>query len=147
MDAMGYSATFGRNQCVIRHSDRWVLGRVPRDDFISRVLHEGAGVAGVGGVANAAVQRLTLRALHVPMGHISPEACLDLVKGGAITGVELTNSNVDFQCIACLKGKMTEDDTPKERLSERRQNFGDEIHSDLWGPGQEPTLGKRRFYR
>ena len=146
MDAMGYSATFGRGLCVIRHSDGWILGSVPRDGFIYRVPHCGAVSAGSGGVANAAVQRLSLRALHIRMGHISPAACLDLVKRGAITGIELTNKNVDFQCIACIKGKSTEEDTPKERLSERRQNFGDEIHSDLWGPGELETLGKRKYW-
>ena len=80
------------------------------------------------------------------MGHISPAACLDLVKRGAITGVELTTKNVDFQCIACIKGKSTEEDTLKECLSEHCQNFGDEIHSDLWGPGEVETLGKYKYW-
>jgi hypothetical protein len=41
---------------------------------------------------------------------------------------------------------LTEEDTPKERLSKRHQNFGDKIHSDLWGPGELETLGKRKYW-
>ena len=62
---MGFLAMFGRGLCVIRHSDGWILGSAPRDGFIYRVPHCGAVSAGSGGIANAAVQHLSLLFLPV----------------------------------------------------------------------------------
>jgi hypothetical protein len=80
------------------------------------------------------------------MGHIDVCAVKDLVKHGAIDGVMLTGSIKDFECCVCQIAKARRKSIPKVREGERAQEFGGEIHSDLWGPARKATFGGRLYY-
>ena len=80
------------------------------------------------------------------MGHISPIAVRDLVCKGIIQGVELTDGNIDFQCRPCILAKMKRSSVLKEREGEHAEEFGDEMHSDLWGPAQVKTFSSWSYF-
>ncbi|KIK60008.1 hypothetical protein GYMLUDRAFT_142579, partial [Collybiopsis luxurians FD-317 M1] len=76
---------------------------------------------------------LTLDELHRRMGHISHRAAENLVRGGFVDGVAL-ESNDAPQCKTCIFAKMSRKPVPKVHKGERAKEFGEQIHSDVWGP-------------
>src|SRR5882762_4506083 len=49
-------------------------------------------------------------------------------------------------CDSCEYAKLTRKAICKEREAPLAQNFGDEIHMDLWGKSPVASLGGRRYY-
>jgi hypothetical protein len=141
LDDNGFSATFGGGKCVLRGPDGEELGSVPKSSRgLYKVVHEGESV-------NTAVEGITLDLLHRRMGHISPGIAKKLVTSGFVTGVRLVSTaDADFFCESCVYAKATRKSIPKAREGERAKKFGEEVHSDLWGPAPVETKGGRRYY-
>jgi hypothetical protein len=88
-----------------------------------------------------------LEQLHRRMGHISPGIAKKLVSEGFVTGVRLVSTaDAEFFCESCVYAKATRKSIPKAHEGERAKKFGDEVHSDLWGPAPVETKGGRRYY-
>ena len=105
-----------------------------------KVVHEGES-------ANSAVEGITLDQLHRHMGHISPAIAKKLVSQGFVTGVKLVSTpDAEFFCESCVYAKATRKPVPKTCKGERAKKFGEEVHSDLWGPAPIETKGGRRYY-
>jgi len=98
--------------------------------------------------AHAAVEALTLDQFHRHMGHISPEIAHKLVQDKFVTGVRLehTPSRNPFFCESCVYAKATRKFVPKARQGERATEFGQETHSDLWGPAPVESKGGKHYY-
>lgn len=90
--------------------------------------------------------KLTMRQLHNKLGHIAASMLRPLVKKGIIEGIKVVDPNTDFECVACNKAKPVQKSIPKVREGERGKAFGDEIHSDIWGPARKETLGGRLYF-
>jgi len=84
--------------------------------------------------------------LHKWLGHISADAIHALVLNNAVTGLQLMNPNTSFTCNSCEYAKATRKPINKEWTSEPAKVFGDEIHSDLWGPLPISTIGGCKYY-
>ena len=85
--------------------------------------------------------------LHRRMGHISPGIAKKLISDGFVTGVRLVSAAAtEFFCESCVYAKATRKAIPKAREGERAKKFGDEVHSDLWGPAPVETKGGQRYY-
>lgn len=81
------------------------------------------------------------------MGHISPGIAKKLVTQGFVTGVRLVSTaDAEIFCESCVYAKATRKSVPKAREGERAKRFGEEVHSDLWGPAPVQTKGGRRYY-
>jgi hypothetical protein len=82
------------------------------------------------------------------MGHIAPETARKLVTNGLVTGVklEVLPSANPFFCESCVYAKATRKPVPKARDGSRASSFGDEVHSDLWGPAPVATKAGKRYY-
>ena len=82
------------------------------------------------------------------MRHISPEAARHLVKKKFVTGVclEVMLSRDPFFCESCVYAKATCKPVPKIQEGKHATKFGDEVHSDLWGPAFVEKKGKKRYY-
>jgi transposase InsO family protein len=74
------------------------------------------------------------------------DAIRALVRAGSITGVHLINDFPPFICNSCEYAKTTQKPICKERTVPRVQSFGDEVHTDVWGPSSTHSLGGRRYY-
>jgi hypothetical protein len=82
------------------------------------------------------------------MGHISPETAEKLVARGFITGIKLDVSPTGdpFFCESCVYAKTTHKPVPKVREGNHTSAFGDEVHSDLWGPSPVETRAGKCYY-
>jgi transposase InsO family protein len=93
-----------------------------------------------------AVELVSVMELHRRMGHIAVASARKLVESGAITGVELDPNSQEHDCDACIFARATCLPVPKVRISTPAQRFGDEIHTDVWGPASISTRQGRRYF-
>ena len=81
------------------------------------------------------------------MGHISLKTACCLVEKGLVTGIRLEpNGDQEFFCESCVYAKATHLSVPKNREGSCAIKFGNEVHSDLWGPAPVETKGKHHYY-
>ena len=142
LDEKGFEITFSGGKCTIKGPNGQRFGAVPKTKGLYRVAHDEPESAHV------ADEELTLDQFHRRMGHISTGVARRLVDKGFVTGVRLepTPSGDPFFCESCVYAKATRKPVPKVREGERATKFGDEVHSDLWGPAPIETKGGRKYY-
>src|ERR1700678_3771725 len=80
------------------------------------------------------------------MGHIALETAKQMVSSGAIEGIEIDLASVIQQCDSCEYAKATHKPIKKDCQTPRAAKFGDEIHSDVWGPSPVQTPGHKNYY-
>jgi hypothetical protein len=142
IDDAGYSIIFENGKCEIKDPTGNVVGTIPKSKGLYRVVHKLPSEH-----ANVAVEKLTVAELHRRMGHIAPETAKRLVLKGLVTGIELDpTSRVPTFCESCVHAKSTRTPVPKSREGERASKFGEEVHSDLWGPSPVESLGGKSYY-
>ena len=70
-----------------------------------------------------------------------------MLKDGTITGLTLDEAHPTMgACDSCEYAKTTRKPIGKERDPPRRENLGDEVHTDLWGPSPVQTPGHSQYY-
>src|SRR5580658_2869541 len=135
----GYSVIFKDNTCQIRNKSDKVIGTIPVGQNglykVERVY-----------AAATPLERVDLVTLHRRLAHIAPDAIRKMVRGGAIEGIELVDDGSTVICDACEQAKATRKDIRKEREAPLAAEFGEEVHTDLWGPSPVPSLGGRGYY-
>ncbi|KIJ10366.1 hypothetical protein PAXINDRAFT_37090, partial [Paxillus involutus ATCC 200175] len=78
---------------------------------------------------------LTMEELHARLFHIAPATIRDMLAKGMVEGVKLDPLHETMgQCESCEYAKATRKPIGKVREPKRREKFGDEVHTDLWGP-------------
>jgi transposase InsO family protein len=92
------------------------------------------------------VETVSIMELHRRMGHIAPASARTLVEKGLVTGIRLDPDSREADCEVCLFARATRKPIPKVRISPRAQNFGDEVHSDMWGPSSIATKHGCRYF-
>ena len=73
------------------------------------------------------------------MGHIAPETAKQMVSNGVVEGIEVDLTTMAQACDSCEYAKATQKPIKKVREAPQAANFGDEIHSDVWGPLPGPS--------
>ena len=142
LDDKGYTVKFGGGKCEITDPNGKIVGEVPKTNRgLYRVEHYPE-------TADVASEELTLEQFHRRMGHISPESARKLVSQGLVTGVslELTDHVNSIFCESCIYAKSSRKPIQKVRGGERADEFGGEVHSDLWGPAPVESRGGKRYY-
>jgi transposase InsO family protein len=138
LDAEGYHMTVGDGMLAIFDPYGHRVGQIERTSRgLYRVTHEEE--------ANAA-ELLSVMELHRRMGHIAPSTARKLVVSGAVIGVELDPASKETHCDACLYARATRQPIPSVRIRPPAENFGDEIHTDVWGPARTPTRQGRHYF-
>ena len=87
------------------------------------------------------VEQIDIHTLHQRLGHIAADTIRALVRNHAIDGIELIDDGSPIICDSCEYAKMTRKVILKERKAPPAKRFGDEIHTDLWGPSPINSLG------
>jgi transposase InsO family protein len=140
--ASGYSTLFLANYAKIMDRRRRVIARIPVSNGIYRVEHPGMGTS-----AGSAEETVSVMDLHRRMGHIAPEAARRLMKEGLVTGVKLDEASEITECDSCEYAKMHRKAVGKEKGKDSRATkFGEEVHSDVWGPSPISTIHGRFYY-
>src|SRR5258707_4297286 len=93
-----------------------------------------------------AIEPVSVMELHRRLSHIAVASARKLVESGTIIGVELDQSSPETDCDACIFARATCLPIPKVRISPPAQNFGDEVHTDVWGPATIATHQARRYF-
>jgi hypothetical protein len=89
---------------------------------------------------------LTLKDLHVRLGHLPIPKILEMIQLGQIDGdqVKREENDVKLECEICSIAKMNRKNFAPTK-STKAEKVGDAIHSDLCGP-LPPTLGKNIYF-
>ena len=94
-----------------------------------------------------AERELTMDKLHARLSHISTATIRDMLAKGMVTGVKLHLSHTTMgQCKACEYGKATRKPIGKDHEPKHCEKFGDEVHTDIWGPLPTQTPAKKMYY-
>lgn len=80
---------------------------------------------------------------HKRFGHRDIEAIKQL-ENGLATGIEIKDCGIRETCESCMKGKMSRIPFPKESTT-KTEEILDLIHTDVCGPMQTITPGKKRY--
>ena len=80
------------------------------------------------------VETISVMELHWRMGHIAPASACTLIEKGLITGIKLDPNSQEVQCEACIFTRATRKPVPKMHVGLQAQYFGEEVHTDVWGP-------------
>jgi hypothetical protein len=138
-----YATLFRGEVCRIFDKGKKLVGEVPKRNGLYRVEHS---VGRGGETAGMVKETVSIEELHRRMGHIAPEAAKRMVKDQAVEGIDLDPSSEIKSCASCQYAKMTRKPIQRTRVEPRASKFGEEIHSDLWGPSPVQTPGKRSYY-
>jgi hypothetical protein len=140
LDEEGYSAVFENGLCMLQNYAGEVIGTIPRSSHgLYKVTHSEVDES-----VCAADDSVSIMQLHSRLGHVSPLAARKLLQSGMVTGLRLNTfqTNEAIFCEACVYVKSNRKPVLKERQGERVKTFGDEIHTDVWGPAPTMTIGK-----
>ena len=140
----GYKIAFEKDKCSIR--GRGGLYECQKDDGMYKVY----------ACAAKTQQRVSLNEAHELLGHVNIESIKEMAQRnvGATSKVvspgHIGNWKVDLKspvedCKICLEAKLVRTKMPKESTSQTK-GIGELIHSDLWGPAQEESDGKHRYF-
>src|SRR5258707_15477516 len=136
----GYKVLFEGRTCKIKDTQGEIVGRIPKSsNGLYRVDRPIT-------MAAAAQEQIDLITAHRRLGHVSADAIRELVRSQAVTGLQLIDPNAQIDCDSCEFAKSTCKIIQKKTEAPHAQAFGDEIHSDLWGPAPISSLGGRKFY-
>ena len=69
-----------------------------------------------------------------------------MVSNGIVEGIEVDLTTMAQTCDSCKYAKATQKPIKRVREALRAANFGDEIHSDVWGPSPVQTPGLKEYY-
>ena len=139
----GYAVQFAGDSCDIKKGeDGRIIGRIPVSaNGLFKVEHAFAAADNA-----ASAEPVDILTLHRRLGHISVDAIRTLIRAGSITGVQVIDDFPPFICDSCEYAKTTRKPIRKERAEPPAQSFGDEVHTDVWGPSPTHSLGGRRYY-
>jgi hypothetical protein len=135
----GHVVSFEGDSCKIMNSKGKTIGNIP---ISANGLYKAERVY----TAAAVPEVVDIITLHRRLGHISLDTIRSIIRNNVVTGIQLIDDKPSFFCESCEHAKATCKPINKERQSDLAEAFGDEIHSDLWGPSWTATIGGRKYY-
>jgi len=63
-----------------------------------------------------------------------------------VEGIKLIDNRAPLICDSCEHGKSTRKVIQKEHQTLLARAFGDEVHTNVWGPSPTLSVGKRKYY-
>lgn len=139
----GHSVAFERRSCKIKNKVGKIIGNISASsNRLYKVKHSFTAAS-----TNAALaEQVDIHTLHQCLGHIPVNAICSLVSRGMVTGICLIDNGSPIICDSCKYVKLTYKPIKSERSAPLASRFGDEIHSDVWGPSPTTSLRGCRYY-
>lgn len=82
---------------------------------------------------------------HYRFGHINFETIEEMFKENMVHGLEIQKCNCKNDCESCIQGKLTRKPF-KKQIDNRKGEILELIHTDLCGPMECETPGKKRYF-
>ena len=139
----GYKVMFKGSICSIYNTKDKVIGQILARNRFYQVDCE---ILSITTMAGDTWEVLIIKELHCHLGHIAPEAAKKMVSSGTIEGIEVDLTSTLQTCNSCEYAKATQKPIKKFHETPRASKFGDEIHSDVWGPSPIQTPGHKEYY-
>ncbi|KIK79043.1 hypothetical protein PAXRUDRAFT_101698, partial [Paxillus rubicundulus Ve08.2h10] len=128
----GYAAVFRDTVCRIFNPRKKLVGEIPLSNGLYHIKR--ATKQPFAG-ATSSTEVLTMEQLHVRLSHIGPALIRDMLSKGMVEGVKLDPLHQTMgQCESCEYGKAIRKPIGNVREPKRCEKFGDEVHTDVWGP-------------
>ena len=139
----GYKVEFDNDSCIVKKKlEMKIVSHIAElPNGLFKVEHALAAAIGM-----PADKHVHIHTLHHRLGHIAANSIHSLIRANSITGVHLIDDSTPLLCDSCEYAKMTCKAIHKEREAPPVQAFGEEIHTDIWGPSPNNSLGGRRYY-
>ena len=139
----GYTVQFAGSSCDIKRGENGpIIGRIPASvNGLFKVDHMFTATD-----ESASAEPVDILTLHRRLGHISVNAICTLICAGSITRIQLIDDFPPFICDSCEYAKTTQKAICKEHEAPQAQAFGDEVHTDVWRPSPNLSLGGRKYY-
>ena len=80
-----------------------------------------------------AVELVSVMEWHCCLGHIVVKNAHKLIESGAVIRIKLDPSSQEGDCDVCIFIHATCLPVPKVQISSPAPNFGDKVHTDVWG--------------
>ncbi|KAK8931206.1 hypothetical protein KSP39_PZI016897 [Platanthera zijinensis] len=137
LEAAGYSYTSDGGYLKVKKGALVVM-KGERCGTLYRLI--GSTITGDAGVSTTPDEDSSLL-WHARLGHMSERGLLELHKKGLLKGIK--TCKLDF-CETCVLGKQCK--VKFVTSSKRSKQVLEYIHSDVWGPAPEPSLGEARYF-
>ena len=143
LDDKGFELTFLGRRCTICGPMGEHIGAVPKVRQGLYHMAHGEPLA-----ANSAKKVLISDQFHCQMGHISSGIMQCLVEKEFETGIclEPMLSGDPVFCKSCMYAKATCKSVLKACESDCAKIFGEEVHSNCWGPAPVENKGGKQYY-
>ena len=139
LDREGYRASLGSGQLDLFAPGGQRIARIPQTSRgLYRVAHTGESAH--------TVEPISVMELHRRMGHIAPSSARALVEKGLVLGIKLDPNSREAPCDGCIFARATRKPVPKARVGPQAQQFGEEVHTDVWGPCSVPSRRGCRYF-
>jgi hypothetical protein len=126
LDVLGYHMGIEAENIEITLPKGTLVARIPWTTHrLYCVMHEEGAYT---------VEVVSIMELHRHMGHIAPASACRLIKDGLVTSLALDPDSKEEHCNVCIYMHATHQPVPKLRISEQASDFGDEVHTNVWGP-------------
>ncbi len=137
----GYSVCFEGNHCKIQNKKGAIVGSIAASpNGLYKVKHPLMAVA--------TVEQIDILMLHRRLGHVTADTIHSLVCTNTVTRLHLIDpsSHSQITCNSCDYAKATCKIICKELTLPLAEAFGNEVHSNVWGPSPVSNLGGRKYY-
>ena len=142
MTEAGFAVIFRGSECRIFDSSKTLIGKIRTSNGLYRVSND----SGFANASLAVVRSSSIMDLHRRLGHISPVTIKGMLSAKACGGLQLDDSSELTSCTSCEYAKTTRKPIQKTRVAPRAKKFGEEVHSDVWGPSPTQTIEKQVYY-
>ena len=90
---------------------------------------------------------LTVQEVHERLGHIAPDSICQMIQDGTVTSITLDEAHKSMgTCDSCEYAKLMHKPIGKLCDPLCQSNFGNEVHTNLWGPSPIQTGGHSCYY-
>ena len=120
----------------------------PHGDSVAEIPHNARRLYKVIHILEStnAAELISAMELHRRLGHISITSACKLVQSGAVKGIKLDPNAPKMDCKVCIYVRATRVLMSKPCISVLAQSFGDEVHTDVWGPASTSTMKGWRYF-
>ena len=142
LDDAGCAAEFTDSSCLVRDPTGKVMARIPKRNSLYRI--PASSVDSDTALVAIKPQKLTLYQAHRVFGHVNYAAVRHAISTQKVTGIEIEDTSDAPFCDACAQAKPHRLPFP-ERASNRAEEYGERIHTDVWGPTATASIGGNRY--